>query len=111
MLPKRQRLSRTEFSSIFPLTRRFFNSGVTLHYREYPDFLKVSVVVGKKVSKSAVDRNRIRRQVYAAIFRCIASEKCTGYYIFVLTPPFTAVSKKSHDGVIKNLLAQALKKG
>ncbi len=64
MLPKAKRLTKQEFNGGGGkrLPFRFGSIRVTPS-----DALKVSVVVSKKISKRAVDRNKIRRRVYAGV--------------------------------------------
>jgi ribonuclease P protein component len=66
MLPKKERFTRKEFDACYRSRDR--RSGklmrLTLIDSTHP---KASVVVSKKVSKSAVKRNHLRRQLYEII--------------------------------------------
>jgi ribonuclease P protein component len=110
MLPKSARLSRQEFSTIFarPEKRAHFPL-YSMYFVPSPVF-KASVVAGKKVAKLAVDRNRLRREVYNGLQSQLkVTENLTGHYIFILKPPFAKLSKAKRQALIAGLLAQNLK--
>jgi len=71
-------------------------------------FTRIAVVVSKKVQKSAVGRNQIRRRVYEALRKNLDYIPKKMDYIFVvysdevLTMPFTKLEK-----VLGNLVAEA----
>ncbi len=53
---------------VYPKSKSLRGSMISLRYTDRsPKSYRVAVVVSKKVSKSAVKRNRIRRRVYEAI--------------------------------------------
>lgn len=68
MFIKAERLNRTKFTEFFKRGRRFQSPALTLVYTPNISF-QISIVVGKKVSKSAVERNRTRRRLYASVAR------------------------------------------
>ncbi|MBH41117.1 MAG: ribonuclease P protein component [Candidatus Magasanikbacteria bacterium] len=85
MLPKENRLKKKRNFDITYTDGRFF-AGKYIHIKvwkidehRYPkrDFkntdLKIGIVVGKKVHKSAVKRNRIKRQI-REVFRLLLKE-------------------------------------
>ncbi len=83
MFNKKQRLSRPQFTEYFKKGRRFQTLELTLIYNTNTPLL-ISVVVGKKVFKNAVDRNRLRRRIYASTRRYFVAKKITsGSYIIV----------------------------
>jgi len=110
MLSKSARLSRAEFSVVFTRPeKRVHISECSIYYASSPTF-KASVVVGKKVAKLAVQRNRLRREVYAQIQTALQNDTALhGQYIFILKPPYTKLSKAKRKTVIIELLAQNLK--
>ncbi len=110
MLPKQHRLSRKDFSVVFPQTKRFHSDIITLHY--LPSLLpyRMSVVVGKKVSASAVVRNRIRRQLYALLRQNMQNTPVTGDYIWIVKPSIKSEKREHLEGVICQLLAQTKEK-
>lgn len=92
MLAKPQRLSRVQFLSFFKSGKRRHSDVVTVVCTPYPTF-HASVVVSKKVSKKAVDRNRIRRQIYSQLYQ-YKVQKHTGVFIVMVKPGFVALSRK-----------------
>ncbi|MFN3188243.1 MAG: ribonuclease P protein component [Candidatus Paceibacteria bacterium] len=110
MLPKNARLSRQEFSTVFarPQKRTHFPE-CSIYYTPSPTF-KASVVVGKKVAKLAVVRNRLRREVYGALqTQLFGDVDLQGNYIFIFKPSFAKLSKAKRQAVVSDLLAQNLK--
>jgi ribonuclease P protein component len=102
MFKKTERLNRTHFAEFFKTGRRFNSPALTLVYRPQVPF-KAAVVVGKKVSKSAVDRNRTRRRLYAAAARFRDQYVVTtGVCIVIAKPsagqlPRMALAAELHD--------------
>ena len=68
MLQKQQRLTTKEFDHYYQTGRRLHGQYVGIIYNPSDEF-HGAVVVGKKVYKKAVLRNRLRRQVYAVLYR------------------------------------------
>lgn len=69
-----------------------------LLYTPLPEF-HGSAVVGKKVYKKAVDRNKLRRRIYSVLYQKYRAEDLTGVYIVVAKPQaagaaFTAISSE-----------------
>lgn len=62
MLKKQHRLTVAEFDQYFKAGRRFHGEYLQLIYTATESF-HGAVVVGKKVYKNAVDRNRLRRRL------------------------------------------------
>ena len=62
---RRHRLTKTdEFSSVFGFRRAIRGRLLTLHYQPRPDGqteARIGIVVGKKVLRRAVDRNKLKR--------------------------------------------------
>lgn len=88
MVPQENRLNRVAFTDTYANGRRVHMSGLLLVYLAAPAH-KMAIVVGKKVAKSAVARNRIRRQLYA-ILRKIKIPN--GHIIVVAKPAARAYS-------------------
>lgn len=89
MFTKRERLSRTAFTQYFAAGRRFHTPALTLVYTPEAPF-GVSVVVGKKVSKLAVGRNRIRRRLYAGMRRVFSESGTPAAVCIVIAKPLAA---------------------
>ena len=86
MFSAKERLSRLAFTEYFKSGRRFQTPALTLVYSPAPK-LGVSAVVGKKVSKLAVGRNRIRRRLYAEMRRSFTEMGViSGVYIVIAKP-------------------------
>lgn len=88
MLPKRQRLTKKEFDRFFSAGKRGHSPLFTLIHSPGDQF-HGAVVVGKKVFKRAVDRNRLRRRLYNALYGLSVANNLRGVYI-VLTKPAAA---------------------
>jgi len=69
MFPSKYRLSKkTDFDRVFKAGRRGFDRYFSLRYLPNNlDHSRITVVVANKVSKKAVERNRLKRQVRAMI--------------------------------------------
>lgn len=81
MLPKKSRIERKSFKKILD-SRKYLNSThFTLRFSDYSEN-KAAVSVSKKVSKSAVVRNRIRRRVYSVLKDILPSLR-PGLYLVV----------------------------
>lgn len=89
MLPKKQRLTKKEFDTFFQSGKRIHTPYFTLVYTPHTTF-HGAVVVGKKVSKKAVTRNKIRRRVYAALYRLKQEQDIRGVYILLVKRPAEA---------------------
>jgi len=68
MLNKKYRLTTNQFARAFKNAKKFRAGNFTflVANRKFPN-PKFAVVVGKKISKLAVARNRLRRQLYERI--------------------------------------------
>lgn len=86
MLKKRERLTAAMFDRFFSSGRRVHGTYVQLVYTPFPQF-HGAVVVGKKLLRSAVARNKLRRRIYAALYSVRRTEDMTGVYILLAKPP------------------------
>lgn len=105
MLAKKERLDRKEFDRFFASGRRFHTKNLQLIYSPHPTF-HGSVVVGKKVFKLAVRRNRLRRQLYAALYQVKVRDERTGVYIVLAKPSAGTLSKNALRPEVEALVAQ-----
>lgn len=107
MFKKSERLSKSEFT-------HYFGVGSKKHFKHLTCIIspattrKVAVVVGKKVAKSAVKRNTIRRRVYAAI-RKELDQQDKGVLIVIVKPSFATLSRKVAVSEVATMIAQVLK--
>lgn len=107
MFSKTQRVSRADFATFFKNGRRISGEHALLVCTPFPT-LHGSVVVSKKVSKSAVTRNTLRRRVYAQLSG-LKSKHYTGVVIVVLKPSFGSLSKNQAKEHIVALIARLIK--
>lgn len=91
MLAKKQRLTVAAFDEFFKRGRRFHGAYVTLVFTPY-ETDHGAVVVGKKVFKSAVKRNRLRRQLYPLLRAHFSSKHVSGVYQCLVKPTAKAVA-------------------
>lgn len=85
MLPKKKRLTTKEFDRFFSSGRRYHSESMQLIYTPY-NTLHGSVVVGKKVYKSAVKRNKLRRRLYDLLRRLSQELSLRGVFIVITKP-------------------------
>lgn len=105
MLPKKERLSRSEFNRFFSVGKRLHTPLFTMVY--VPDsVLHASVVVPKKVSTKAVVRNKIRRQIYDIVRQHRSRLRTQGVFIFLVKP---AVGGASYEMLKKEVVASISK--
>ena len=109
MFSAKERLSRTAFTEYFRSGRRFQTPALTLIYTPGVSF-GVSAVVGKKVSKLAVGRNRVRRRIYAGMRRSfMESGVTTGVYIVIAKPAAATYTRAALELELASLLALPVK--
>ncbi|MEK7094555.1 MAG: ribonuclease P protein component [Patescibacteria group bacterium] len=108
MLPKEYRLrKKTDIDALFARGRAVFGTLVTVKYRKTrSSATRFAMVVGTKVSKKAVDRNKIRRRMRA----CVAdhlNNLNNGYDIAIIAKP---VALKAKYGAIRESVLSSLSK-
>lgn len=108
MFKKNQRLSRSEFSQYFKVGKKHNSPLFTIITHPHPT-IKTVVVVGKKVSKSAVKRNAIRRRVYASLRNVLVEGGCSGVFIVIVKPEYVHKNKKAADELFITSIAQVVK--
>lgn len=86
MLPKKERLTKVAFDRSFSLGKRYHSPHFQLIVTSSTQF-HGAVVVGKKVYKRAVDRNRLRRQLYATVYRWHKAHPLYSNTYLVITKP------------------------
>lgn len=109
MLSKQNRLTKKQFDEYFKTGKRFHFTHCTIIYAPCPT-LHGSVVVGKKVAKRAVDRNKFRRRVYDQMRRLLAQADVTGVFIVIPKPAFKSLARKAALADIQSHIATVLKK-
>lgn len=104
MLPRSERLSRSDFELLKKRGARIHTELFTLSYVFTPT-LGVGVVVSKKVARRAVDRNMMRRRVYA-VFRDIKHDLKTAYIVVFIKKE----GAKTTYSYLKKTLDQAIQR-
>ena len=108
MLNKAHRLTTAEFSTHFKSGRRYHTPSLQLIYSP-TDTFHGAVVVGKKVYKKAVDRNRLRRQVYSRLYTLVQKNNHTGVYIIIAKPSAVTLTTKTLSEEVAKLIGQVAK--
>lgn len=69
MLPQKRRLQRPFFKEILEKgkSHHFPLFSIRVYFPPIQDENKFSVIVSKKIAKQAVERNKIRRQIYSIL--------------------------------------------
>jgi len=102
MLPKENRLTKnTDFQAVYK-KGKFFGTKL-IHFKYMKNSLpntRVGFVIGTKVSKSAVKRNKIKRQM-RDIFRLKLDNIKKGYDIAVIVKP--GAIDMDYDEIVKNI--------
>lgn len=113
MFKKSERLTKVEFSSYWQTAKRHhfphFTILVAKKNSDNSDVLKVAVVVGKKVARSAARRNTIRRRVYAQIRKNVTENKYLGVIIVMIKPSYNSLTRKTAEKELQKLIADVLK--
>jgi ribonuclease P protein component len=101
MLAKKERLTRKAFDAFFRSGKRLNTPLLQLVYTQAVPF-HGSVVVGKKVHKKAVDRNKTRRRLYAVLYNYKKQHDLTGVYIVIAKPTASNASfAQLREGLIE----------
>ena len=108
MFKKSERLTRAEFSEYFKVGRRYHTPQLTVITHPLST-RKVAVVVGKKVAKSAVRRNTLKRRVYAQLREEMKEYPYRGVIIIILKSPFNSLPRKQVSEVVQTAIAQVVK--
>lgn len=108
MLAKKQRLTTEAFKRFFASGRRVHGTYVQLIYTSHDTF-HGAAVVGKKVARTAVARNKLRRRIYHALYTLTRSSGRTGVYILVAKPPALHASYTSLQHDIAELIGRVEK--
>ncbi|MFT7507147.1 MAG: ribonuclease P protein component [Acidimicrobiales bacterium] len=107
MLTKKQRLTKKEFDRSFSVGKRHHSTSLQLiHHAD--DSFHGACVVGKKVFKRAVDRNRLRRRMYGVLYRYHKEYSLKGTFILIAKPSLKEVEKALFTKEVESLLEQAI---
>tara|TARA_B100002051_G_scaffold276694_1_gene326976 strand:- start:19921 stop:20250 length:330 start_codon:yes stop_codon:yes gene_type:complete len=107
MFKKSNRLTTAEFSELYRSGKKkhFPHLSITLGQNSGT---KVSVVAGKKVAKSAVRRNLLKRRVYS-ILRKMDEQQSLGEMIVILKPTFSGLARKTAEEIVRQSIAEVKK--
>lgn len=107
MFKKTNRLTKSEFEEYFKRGKKNHFPHLTI-VTSLSKKTKVSVVVSKKVAKSAVRRNILKRRVYASL-RELSIDNRIGVMIVILKPSYNSLSRKESNHVLIEKVAQVIK--
>ena len=104
MLSQKHRLSKSaEVKKTTARGRSFFNPYFVLKLASGKDIPRFTVIVSTKVSKKAVDRNRIKRVIREELRKHLASAKIGDYAILVKSSAVKIASKDLRAAVTQSL--------
>jgi len=100
------------YNSVLPVYRQskvVRSDGCSLHYKLNPRRrnYRLSVVVSKKIAKSAVQRNRIRRRVYEIVRQSAKIDKPYDLIISVFDADFANLPASDLQKTIGSLFAKS----
>ena len=107
MLKKKERLTRDLFNRSFSVGKRYHSPALQLIVDANGSF-HGSVVVGKKIYKKAVDRNKLRRQLYAVLYTFHKSNQTEKTYIFIAKPAIKNMTRKAFVTELQEMLQKTL---
>ena len=109
MLKKNHKLSRSDFTTVFETRKVHSSPHFTLRVSKMSswDDFGVSVVVSKKVEKSAVYRNRAKRRTYYALKILSESFKIPFKGVFVMKKSVLGVDFYDLETEIEKLVNEA----
>lgn len=105
MLKKKQRLTKLEFDRHFKTGRRYHSNNLQVIFSPGKNF-HGAVVVGKKVNKTAVKRNRLRRQLYNALYYQKQQANLLGTYIVIAKPAARDLTSRQVGSALSEVLAK-----
>lgn len=104
MLSQKERLTRDQFSRSFSVGKRMNLPYLQLIVDDTSKSFHGSVVVSKKVYKKAVDRNKLRRQLYPILSAFHKNTKKTAIYILITKPAIKDIPASKWREELKELL-------
>jgi ribonuclease P protein component len=109
MLSRHRRIQKKSFPTFSAKGGSFFAESITLRATPQKDkkLTKISVVVSKKVLKTAVGRNRIRRRVYGTIQKHLPSLGEGFFLVFFPKAVIRTISSKELESQVLSLLKSA----
>ncbi|MCA9354097.1 MAG: ribonuclease P protein component [Candidatus Kaiserbacteria bacterium] len=108
MFKKSERVTKREFTDFFATGKRHHFPLCSIITLPFPK-RKVAVVVSKKVVKSAVKRNLIKRRVFAVLHNELSSSNYKGVLLVIVKPAFATLSRKQAAEEFRSIIAQVIK--
>lgn len=108
MLPKKERLTRDQFSRSFSVGKRIHLPYLQLIVDSTSESFHGSVVVSKKVYKKATDRNALRRKLYAIMSVFYKQNISKATCIIIVKPNIKEISRLKLSEDLKELLKKTL---
>lgn len=108
MLPSSKRLTTPLFKSVMDKGKIFHSSLFNIKLLKIEGKSLFSVAVPKKIAKNAVDRNRIRRQVYSAL-SSFDKKISSGFYGVLIIKAL--IIKSTFDEILSGLESLFVKTG
>ncbi len=108
MLPKKNRLNiRTYFSVIRGTGKKLSSNYFSFYYRQKKDAIsnpQINIVVSKKVAKSAIKRNRMRRVLHTAMLPLLPKIPTNTQGIFFVYKDFSNIKTQELQEIIESML-------
>ena len=109
MLPQKERLTREQFNRSFSVGKRLHLPYLQLIIDSTSDSFHGSIVISKKVYKKAVERNKLRRQLYAVLSAFHKTSEVRATYMVIVKPTIKGTSLLEVSSELKELLQKTSK--
>jgi ribonuclease P protein component len=108
MLAKNNRIPRSLFGELLRSSHYVNSGGFSLRFSFADTYNRpqIGISVSKKVSKSAVTRNTVRRRVYSLVHTILPRMKA-GAYLFIAKPGAVSLKGESLNAELHNMLLEA----
>lgn len=109
MLPQKHRLRlEKEIKTLFAKGKSVFGNSVIIRYRRNDfNFPRFAFVVGTKVSKKAVDRNKIKRRLRAIVYKQLGNIMSGVDIVFLVRKEALGASFAKLETQVHEALAKA----
>lgn len=100
MLSRSEKLTKEQLEHVIEKGRVFHSPLFTLRVIKTDSSGKLAAIVSKKVAKKAVDRNKARRWIYAAV-RAVAAKSLPPYHIALFAKE--GIFRTDFSGIIESV--------